>query len=101
MHVCPTGALQPTPLADVDMGLAIWQSDTCVRQQGDACTICVDHCPVGSFAIELAGKRIRVHEQGCTGCGVCQHDCPTTPKSIVGEGTLRRVKTGSRFAADY
>ena len=83
MHACPTGALTPLPLAEIDMGLAVWQADTCVRQKGEACTICVDHCPVGSFAIELAGKRIRVHENGCTGCGVCQHDCPTSPKSIL------------------
>ncbi|MBV8782074.1 MAG: 4Fe-4S dicluster domain-containing protein [Phycisphaerae bacterium] len=83
MHVCPTGALVPTSLADIDMGTAVWQAHTCLRQRGEACTICVDHCPVGSFAIELAGKRIRVHDHGCTGCGVCQHDCPTTPKSIL------------------
>jgi MauM/NapG family ferredoxin protein len=83
MHHCPTGALRPIPLADIDMGTAVWHSDTCVRRTGDNCTICVDHCPLGSVAIELRAGRIHVHPTGCIGCGVCQHDCPTDPKSIV------------------
>jgi len=47
MHACPTGALVPTPLADIDMGTARWRESTCVRSQGEDCTICVDRCPLG------------------------------------------------------
>jgi ferredoxin-type protein NapG len=83
MNVCPTGALQPTPLILVDMGTAEWREEFCVRSRGEPCTICVDQCPIGSKAIELMSGRIEVHEDGCTGCGVCQHYCPTSPKSIV------------------
>ena len=83
MHHCPTGALVPLAIGEIDMGTAVWFSDTCVRRRGEDCTICVDRCPIGSVAIELRGDRIHVHPEGCTGCGVCQHDCPTSPKSIV------------------
>lgn len=91
MQVCPTGALVPTILAEIDMGTAVWHSDICIRTRGDDpsinpaqdCTICVDKCPIGSFAIELKANQIVVKEAGCIGCGVCQFECPTSPKSIV------------------
>jgi translation initiation factor RLI1 len=38
---------------------------------------------VGTAALELLDNRIVVHEDHCTGCGVCQNKCPTDPKSIV------------------
>jgi ferredoxin-type protein NapG len=83
MHHCPSGALVPTPLGDIDMGTAVWQLDTCVRSKGDECKICVDECPVGEMAIVAGDLSIRVLDDGCTGCGVCQNKCPTSPKSIV------------------
>ncbi len=84
MHSCPTGALVPTPLADIDMGTAQWHADTCVRTyDGQPCTTCVDVCPVGEVAIQLLGNRISVKPDGCTGCGLCQNRCPTLPKSIT------------------
>ena len=83
MSVCPSGALKPTSINDIDMGTAVWWEETCVRSAGQECTICVDHCPLGSAAIELKGNRIAVNPLGCIGCGVCQHDCPTTPRSIT------------------
>ena len=83
MNVCPTKALIPTPLADIDMGTAEWQEMLCFRTRGQECTSCIDHCPVGATAIELHESKIRVNEDGCTGCGVCEHRCPSNPKSIV------------------
>lgn len=83
MHACPTGALVPTPLADIDMGTAVWNESTCLRSHGQDCAICVDECPIGNVAIELVDGRVHVIESGCIGCGVCQNRCPTTPKSIV------------------
>lgn len=83
MRDCPSGALIPTALGLVDMGTAIWDSRTCVRTNGEECTICIDKCPIGSVAIELREGQVHVIEDGCTGCGVCEHDCPTSPKSIT------------------
>src|SRR5438477_549626 len=83
MHVCPSGALVPIPLGEINMGTAVWNYETCVRSHGENCTICIDQCPIGSVAIELRANMVHVHESGCTGCGVCQQQCPTSPKSIV------------------
>lgn len=83
MHHCPSGALVPTPLDQIDMGTAKWHEYQCVRSHGEDCTMCVDHCPVGTVALTLEAGRVVVHEDGCTGCGVCQNNCPTDPKAIV------------------
>jgi ferredoxin-type protein NapG len=82
MSVCPSGALVKTPLANIDMGTAEWDGHMCTRTYGDSCQICVDKCPLGTAAIELVDNKIVVKDNGCIGCGVCQHECPTTPKSI-------------------
>jgi len=82
MSVCPSGALVPTSINDIDMGTAVWREEICLRSAGQSCTICVDQCPLGTAAIELIGGRVAVNPHGCIGCGVCQHECPTSPKSI-------------------
>ncbi len=83
MNSCPSGALVPIPIGDIDMGTAVWHEPSCLRSKGEGCTICVDECPVGEVAIQLDGGKIKVIQDGCTGCGVCQNRCPTTPKSIT------------------
>ena len=83
MSACPSGAIVPTSINDIDMGTAVWHQSTCLRSNAESCTICVDKCPLGSAAIELKNGRIAVNPLGCIGCGVCQLECPTSPKSIV------------------
>lgn len=83
MNHCPTGALSAIPLEQINMGLAVWHEHLCVRPSGAECTICIDKCPVGETAIKLVDNRIEVLSPGCVGCGVCQHECPTAPKSIT------------------
>jgi len=83
MHNCTSGALQSTLIDFIDMGVSVWNESTCLRSNGQQeCTICVDICPVGARAITLEDTRINVRE-GFTGCGSCQHACPTSPKSIT------------------
>jgi len=82
MHICPTGALRPVPIDEINMGTAVWNQQTCVRSKGQDCRLCVEKCPAGSAAIELLDGKVVVHEKGCIGCGVCQYECPTWPKSI-------------------
>ena len=87
MQVCPSGALVPLPKEEICMGIAVLREDICVRGQGEDCQICVDKCPLGTRAIDIAypGGRVEVHADGCTGCGVCQMYCPTEPRAIVVE----------------
>ena len=91
MTVCPTGALFPTPMKFIDMGTAKWDPNTCLRPRGEDCRICVDECPIGEVAISLDSTgAVRVYDDGCVGCGVCQHRCPTIPKSVVVEAKAMR-----------
>jgi ferredoxin-type protein NapG len=83
MNKCPSGALVPIPIGEIDMGTAVWHESTCLRPTGENCTICIDKCPIGEMAIVLDAGKVAVIEDGCTGCGVCQNQCPTTPKSIT------------------
>lgn len=80
---CPTGALIPITREDMKIGTAVWHEETCLRIYGQECTICIDKCPVGDRAIRLTEGRIEVVEAGCTGCGMCQYECPSGPKSIT------------------
>ena len=84
MYVCPTGALQKVFAEDIRIGLAVFNSETCLRNQTVECSYCVDTCPIGEDAITLSQENlVEVFDSGCTGCGVCQYACPTDPKSIV------------------
>lgn len=82
MTRCPSGALVMTRPFEIDMGTARWTSSHCLRTNGDDCTKCVDECPIGEVAIVVVGRAIKVIDQGCIGCGVCQYQCPSTPKAI-------------------
>jgi ferredoxin-type protein NapG len=83
MNICPTGALKLLPATEINMGTAVWNESACVRTKGQDCQLCVEKCPIGPAAIELINGKIAVRESGCIGCGVCQYECPTWPKSIV------------------
>lgn len=83
MNVCPTGALQLLPRVLINMGRAVWGEGKCLRSDGQDCRICVDACPMGTAALAIEEDgRVEVRE-ACTGCGTCQHVCPTTPRAIV------------------
>lgn len=84
MQNCPSGALVFTPVAQIDMGTAVWNEHLCARPHGEDCRICVEQCPLGEVAIKLDEHgRVQVLEEGCIGCGVCEQQCPTSPKSIT------------------
>ncbi len=85
MKACPSGALRLVERTAIRIGMAIVDHAVCVRAGGEACTICVDMCPIGRDAIRVGDDgRIEVIDPscsglGCTGCGVCEERCPTRP----------------------
>jgi Pyruvate/2-oxoacid:ferredoxin oxidoreductase delta subunit len=82
--VCPSGALRPIAVFDVQMGTAVVQS-TCVTYHGQPCAQCVTACPVpGAIATAPDGHPL-VDAARCIGCGVCEHVCPTPEASIIVE----------------
>lgn len=89
MKVCPSGALKLVERTAIRIGLADVDHDICVRSHGENCTICIDRCPIGSAALHLDDQgRVevidpRVTGLGCTGCGVCEQQCPTRPVRAI------------------
>ncbi|MFQ5461384.1 MAG: 4Fe-4S dicluster domain-containing protein [Phycisphaerae bacterium] len=84
-HACPSGALLPIDRPrDIRMGVAEVYAPLCLRQKNEACTICVEQCPLGESAILFTDDGPpHVLAEGCVGCGVCQFYCPTSPKAIT------------------
>lgn len=82
---CPSGALRPlSHPGEIRMGTAEVYESLCVRSRGEDCRLCVERCPIGARAIRFLDEGPPdVFADGCTGCGVCQFYCPTTPKAIV------------------
>jgi len=83
MSACPSGALVRVERSSIRMGTATWHHESCLRSVGQECTTCIDRCPIGPAAIQITEGKVHVSETGCIGCGVCQHDCPTYPRSIT------------------
>lgn len=87
MKACPSGALKPVQApADIRMGLAKWRETACLRSTGEACTVCLNRCPIGPAAITLNSKgKVEIRPAGCVGCGACQFYCPASPKAVTVE----------------
>jgi len=91
-HVCESGALAVLNAPSlIRMGTAEVYETLCVRSGGEECSLCVDRCPMGEDALYFLGDGPpMVKLDGCVGCGVCQHVCPTSPKAIVVKPNARR-----------
>jgi ferredoxin-type protein NapG len=81
-EVCPTRALEPLAKEDVQMGVAVVMEEDCLAFQGVVCGLCAKRCPLPGVAIELDDFLQPRVLDGCVGCGVCQHVCPTEPIAI-------------------
>ena len=76
---CEVGVLRLT--ADLAMGLACINPETCLPFNGTVCTACVERCPVEKALTIEAGRPV-VHADSCTGCGVCLYVCPGPDETI-------------------
>jgi ferredoxin-type protein NapG len=100
--VCPSGALDFASLAnekqelDINkarMGLAVVHKESCIAFWGIQCDACYRACPLLDEAITLeyqknerTGKHAYllpiVHDNICTGCGLCEQACVTEKPAI-------------------
>jgi ferredoxin-type protein NapG len=105
--LCPSGALNIDLLArkeqkddkdDLDinkarMGVAVIDQESCLAYWGIQCDACYRICPLMGQAITLQFKRNErtgrhaylephVHNDVCTGCGLCEHACVTDKAAI-------------------
>jgi ferredoxin-type protein NapG len=81
---CTDGALQPPASpAQVRIGVAQVNPKACRTFHGEACDLCVRHCPYPQEAIKLIGGRPVVIPAHCTGCGKCEAACPERPRAVT------------------
>jgi len=89
-EACPTGAILPLKTKEeARIGTAVVDKRLCVSHNGTgACGACHTICPLRNKAI-TQGIRCAptVHEDHCTGCGMCEEVC------IVRDRRAIRVKT--------
>ncbi len=108
-EVCPTGAIlcssedeklgrgEYTEAGPVRIGTAFVDRDRCLPWAlGRPCIVCQELCPVSPKAITLEERveldahgamvrleRPRVEPSACTGCGICEHDCPVPGRAAI------------------
>lgn len=91
-QVCPTEAIADLPVDQKwrrPIGTARIDRDRCLPwATGERCVICVDACPAEFEAIELRPVKPRtfrpfVEPSRCTGCGICEHQCPVAGVSAI------------------
>ena len=65
------------------MGVARVDPKTCLPYVGVACKACWHACPLPNDAIAFdeLGHPV-VIDDGCVGCGLCEHVCLTEPSAI-------------------
>jgi ferredoxin-type protein NapG len=122
MYACPTGALTPKMCENdkgkvaidyAKMGVAVIDPSSCIAYWGLQCTACYRACPEMDKAITIEWKqnlrtgehayRIPViHEDKCTGCGMCEMACVTKKPAIkVFPRDVFLGKVGNRYVKGW
>jgi len=92
-QVCPTGAIAPLSLEKKRrevIGVAAIDREKCIPFKEDReCIVCEEMCPLPEKAVKLArdlehkALRPRVLTDVCTGCGICEKQCPVNGVSAI------------------
>lgn len=95
------------------MGLARVNTESCLAHLGLQCTMCIRACPLEDVAIMQKNERNErtgmhayltpvVNPDACTGCGLCEHACPTnTPSIKVFPLFLSAYERGSHYVVGW
>jgi ferredoxin len=92
-QVCPTGAITPLSLEKKRkevIGVAVIDRKRCIPFAEDKeCIVCEEMCPLPQKAVllkndgEHKADRPRVLTNVCTGCGICEEQCPVNGDSAI------------------
>jgi len=78
---CEDDALLPSDR--VKMGTAHISMTNCLAYAGQICDYCFTQCPLRRTAIVMEGRKTRVIEDECVGCGICEEICPAPGGAIT------------------
>ena len=122
MYACPTGALTPKECQNdkgkvaidyAKMGVAVIDPSSCIAFWGLQCTACYRACPEMDKAITIEWKQNKrtgkhayripvVHEEYCTGCGMCEMACVTEKAAIkIFPRDVFLGKAGNRYVKGW
>ena len=120
--VCPSGALDMPSLLNekkeldinkASMGLAVVHKESCISFWGIQCDACYRACPLLDSAITIeyqkndrTGKHAYllpiVHDDICTGCGLCEKACVTEkPAIFVLPNEVAKGKAGDHYVKGW
>ena len=122
MYACPTGALTSTRCENTKkevaidyakMGVSVIDTSSCIAYWGLQCTACYRACPELDKAITIEWRKNKrtgkhayripiVHEEFCTGCGLCEHACVTEKAAIkIFPREVALGKAGARYVKGW
>ncbi len=89
--VCPTQAIREVPVPDrrwAKVGTAMIYHQKCLAwEQQKRCMVCDEVCPYNAIEFQkVEGNPVPVpviHEERCTGCGLCEHHCPVRNQAAI------------------
>ena len=56
------------------------QNENCLAKNS-GCFACMERCEPDAIKL-IPGVGIRINQQRCNGCGICEYICPVTPKAV-------------------
>ncbi|HOJ31135.1 MAG TPA: 4Fe-4S dicluster domain-containing protein [bacterium] len=90
--VCPTGAIRTVDQERIKIGTAVIYREEClVWTHKKECLVCLEFCPVQAIYLDEKGRPV-VNPAICTGCGLCEQNCPVTKK----DAAIRVLTAGER-----
>ncbi|MCM8759706.1 MAG: 4Fe-4S dicluster domain-containing protein [Candidatus Omnitrophica bacterium] len=99
-RVCPTNAIRVVRDDLIKIGTARIYQDIClVWTHQKECLICLEYCPVQAIYLDQEGRPC-VNFEVCTGCGLCEENCPVVGKKAAIRVTNwgeRRVRIGEQY----
>ncbi len=91
-RVCPTGAIRKVNQEQIKIGTASIFADQClVWTHQRECLVCLEFCPVQAIYLDQEGRPV-VNPEVCTGCGLCEENCPVQTK----QAAIRVTNLGER-----
>jgi len=120
--VCPSGALDQLSVSNekgeldinkASMGLAVVHKESCIAYWGIQCDACYRACPLLGDAITIEMQRNDrtgkhtfmlpiVHDDVCTGCGLCEIACVTEkPAIFVLPNEVSKGKAGDHYVKGW